>query len=201
MRQDTREKRQAEIEAAAYDVLEERGYSGASMLAIARKARASNETLYNWYGDKTGLFGALVRGNAAACREHLETRVTQGGDAIATLSGFGPALLGMLTGDRAVALNRAAAADTTGALGKILAEEGRKTIAPLLADVLDLARSQNLLDGKDLHEMTETYLNLLIGDIQVRRVTGQLPQLTPEECERRSAQALRHMQALYNSDR
>ncbi|MEQ8740678.1 MAG: helix-turn-helix domain-containing protein, partial [Hoeflea sp.] len=60
MREETRAARQAQIEQAAYEVLEEKGYAATSMLAIAKRARASNETLYNWYGDKTGLFRALV---------------------------------------------------------------------------------------------------------------------------------------------
>ena len=64
MREEKRSLRQQQIEAVAYEVLELKGYSGTSMQGIARKARASNETLYNWYGDKQGLFMALVTRNA-----------------------------------------------------------------------------------------------------------------------------------------
>ncbi len=49
-------------------MLDAKGYAGASMLAIARQAKASNETLYNWYGDKNGLFRALVVRNAGEVR-------------------------------------------------------------------------------------------------------------------------------------
>lgn len=65
MKRETQLIRKDQIERAAYEVLKEKGYAGASMLSIARKARASNETVYNWYGDKAGLFKALVQRNAA----------------------------------------------------------------------------------------------------------------------------------------
>ena len=51
MRDDTKMKKQRQIEQAAYDLLEQQGYDGISMLKIARRAKASNETLYRCYGD------------------------------------------------------------------------------------------------------------------------------------------------------
>lgn len=46
--------RRERIEETAYAVLKESGYKAASLLAIARRASVSNETLYNWYGNKQG---------------------------------------------------------------------------------------------------------------------------------------------------
>nr|MEC9418796.1 TetR family transcriptional regulator [Pseudomonadota bacterium] len=54
MRAEARERRKAAIEAAAIELLLDQGYDNLSMLAVAKKAKASNETLYRWYGDKTG---------------------------------------------------------------------------------------------------------------------------------------------------
>ena len=85
MRYENRSIRQDQIEQAAYTVLDAKGYGGASMLAIAKAAKASNETLYNWYGDKTGLFAALVRRNAAEVKALLEAQIAAGGDAVETL--------------------------------------------------------------------------------------------------------------------
>ena len=81
MREDRKSLRQQQIEDAAYEVLESKGYGGTSMLGIARKARASNETLYNWYGDKQGLFQALVTRNAAEVKDHLEEALQTDRDA------------------------------------------------------------------------------------------------------------------------
>ncbi|MEM9139337.1 MAG: TetR/AcrR family transcriptional regulator [Pseudomonadota bacterium] len=198
MRQDAKAARQQQIEEAAYAVLEEKGFAGASMLAIARKARASNETLYNWYGDKTGLFKALVARNAAEVRGLLEARIAAGGDAVETLGAFGPPLLAMLTGDRAVALNRAAAADASGTLGQAIAEEGRERVAPLILQVLDQARAQGHIGFSDPAEALDLYLGLLIGDLQIRRVIGRLNTLTGPECQARSDRALQALRRVLN---
>lgn len=197
MRDDSKALRQRQIEAAAYDVLEEKGYSGTSMLAIARRARASNETLYNWYGDKTGLFIALVRRNAAEIKAMLDDRIDAGSDAIETLETLGPMLLGVLSGARAVALNRAAAADPSGELGKVIATEGRETIAPLVADVLDQARFQGRLAFDDVSSVAEIFLSLLIGDLQIRRVIGRVPQPAKKHREQRSRQSIQLLLKLF----
>ncbi|WP_430463967.1 TetR/AcrR family transcriptional regulator [Tabrizicola sp.] len=197
MRDENRSLRQDQIERAAYAVLEEKGYAGASMLAIARAAKASNETLYNWYGDKTGLFAALVRRNAAEVKALLEDQIAAGGDALDTLARVGPVLLQLVTSDRAVALNRAAAADPTGELGRIIAAEGRETVAPLVAQIIAQGRTQGRLAFDDLAIACETWLGLLIGDIQIRRVVGRMPQPGPEALAARVDAALRHFLRLF----
>lgn len=194
MREEARAERQREIEEAAYAVLEEKGYAGSSMLAIARKARASNETLYNWYGDKQGLFRALVARNAEEVRELLEARIKGQHDPLATLGLLGPKLLELLTGSRAIALNRAAAAaDRSFELGAAIAQAGRETIAPLIGRVLEDARARGLLAFARTEEAIELYLGLLIGDWQIRRAIGREPQPAPEARERRAEQALERL--------
>ena len=200
MRDETRAKRQAQIEAAAYAVLEDKGYAGTSMLAIARKARASNETLYNWYGDKTGLFRALVQRNAAEVTALLSDRIADGDDAAATLARVGPVLLGLVTSDRAVALNRAAAADPGGDLGRTIAAEGRNAVAPLIGAVLEKGRARGELAFDDTGAALETYLGLLIGDLQIRRVVGRMPAPDADAMRARSDRALSQFLALYAPD-
>ena len=189
MRDENRSIRQDQIEQAAYAVLEEKGYGGTSMLAIAKAAKASNETLYNWYGDKTGLFAALVRRNAAEVKALLEDQIAAGGDAVDTLARVGPVLLQLVTSDQAVAMNRAAAADPTGELGRVLATEGRETVAPLVAQVIAQGKEQGRLGFDDLAMACETWLGLLIGDLQIRRVVGRMPQPGPEALAARAAAA------------
>jgi hypothetical protein len=106
--------------------------------------------------------------------------------------GLGPVLLALVTGERAVMLNRAAAADAsdTGTLGQAIAEAGRGTIAPLLRDLLDRARQQGRIDCDDPAEAAEVYFHLLIGDLQIRRVIGVLGELPQNAIEQRSRRAL-----------
>jgi AcrR family transcriptional regulator len=191
MREEKKSLRQQQIEDAAYEVLEARGYGGTSMQGIAKQARASNETLYNWYGDKQGLFQALVTRNAEEVKEHLESELETDHDAISILGTLGPKLLNLLTGDRAVALNRAAAADSRGELGATLSKAGREAVFPLLERVLLRARDEGALTFDNSGEAVALYLDLLIGDQQIRRVIGRLPQPSETFCQERSARAVR----------
>ncbi|WDR06049.1 TetR/AcrR family transcriptional regulator [Devosia rhodophyticola] len=193
MRAQTRSQRQEEIEIAAYKLLEKSGYAGTSMQGIARMAKASNETLYNWYGDKQGLFKALVTRNAAEVKALLEQELSTERNALAILGQLGPKLLGLLLGERAIALNRAAAADASGELGAALGEAGRDAVLPLLLKVLERAQSAGQLSFERSDQAAILYLNLLVGDLQIRRVIGTVPPPTAAFCEERSQRALSYL--------
>lgn len=196
LREEKRSLRQQQIEAAAYEVLEAKGYGGTSMQGIAKHARASNETLYNWYGDKQGLFRALVTRNAEEVKAHLDSELQTDHDALSILGTLGPKLVDLLTGDRAVALNRAAAADSSGELGATLSKAGREAVFPLLERVLLRARDEGVLNFGHTGEAVALYLDLLIGDQQIRRVIGRLPQPSAAFCQERSARAVRLLRDL-----
>jgi AcrR family transcriptional regulator len=196
LREEKRSLRQNQIEKAAYAVLEAKGYGGTSMLGIAKQARASNETLYNWYGDKQGLFQALVSRNAEEVKGHLEAELQTDNDALSILSTLGPKLLELLTGDRAVALNRAAAADSSGELGATLSKAGREAVFPLLEQVLLRARNEGHLTFGDSGGAVGLYLDLLIGDQQIRRVIGRLPSPSKSFCEQRAERAVQYLRQL-----
>jgi len=55
----TKEERRREILDAAFEEFSTKGYAGASMGAIARRARASKETLYAWFENKETLLNIL----------------------------------------------------------------------------------------------------------------------------------------------
>ncbi|WP_299673356.1 TetR/AcrR family transcriptional regulator [uncultured Roseobacter sp.] len=187
--------RAARIEAAAYKILAEKGFKGASMLAIAKAAKASNETLYNWYGDKTGLFAAMIRQNTSVVVDELQTARATGRTGRTALREVGRALLTMVTSDKAVALNRAAAGDISGKLGKILAEEGRGRVLPIIAQLLEEAFGTE----HDMGELTDCYISLLIGDLQIRRATGAQAAPDRDFVVARADRALDHVQKIYAS--
>lgn len=196
MREENRLRRQIQIEQAAYDLLEKHGYAGTSMQGIARAARASNETLYKWYGDKTGLFLALVERNTADVKAFLEAELTSGNETLAVLKSLGPQLLHLVLGNRAIALNRAAAADPSGDLSEAIARAGREVVIPLLVKVFEKGRNNEDLACADPEEAAGLYINLLIGDLQIRRVIGRLPEPSDEFCAQRTDRALSYLQRL-----
>lgn len=182
--------RRDRIEAAAYALLAQKGYGSTSMLDIAKAAKASNETLYRWYGNKRGLFLSLVQRNAAALKAQLEDALETDAPPLKTLEQIGPVLLAMLVSERAIALNRAAAADPTGELGAAVTQNGRATIAPLIKAVFDRAKRDGAFPALDADDAVALFLTLLIGDTQIRRAIGGLPELTKAEVDARAARAL-----------
>ncbi|WMS44646.1 TetR/AcrR family transcriptional regulator [Acuticoccus sp. MNP-M23] len=174
MRDENRKPRHEAIVRAAYALLAEKGYSGASMLSIARAAKASNETLYRWYGDKRGLFEAMVRDNAAEIKTVLEAAATAD-DPAEALRQFAPVFLTMILGERAILLNRAAASDPTGELGAAISAGGRNEIQPLIETLVARLRAPGDPPAAD---MTGWLIGLLVGDLQIRRVIGVMPPLS-----------------------
>lgn len=191
MKEEARNQRQREILDIALALLTESGFAGTTMQSVARQAGASMETLYNWYGDKAGLFRAMVMANVEDLRRQLETGLQEQAGPEAVLAAFGPRLLEMLTSEHVIALNRAAVADASGELGRIIGSAGRQSIAPLIAGAFDAADRQGLLRVPDPQEAAEIYLGLLIGDLQIRRVVARMPPPDAAEIERRASRALR----------
>ena len=191
-------RRLAAIKEAAFEILAEKGYKAASMLEIARRAKASNETLYKWFGNKQALFKALVEDNAREARELLEKALSDGSDPIDALSRLGPVLLEIVTGEKAIALNRAAAGDVfeTATLGGTIADYGREAILPLLTAVFERAGKEGMLAIDDPREAAETYVNLLIGDLQIRRVIGVSPPPARKQAEARTARAVKQLRRI-----
>lgn len=197
MDEETRQRRETAIFEAAYVLLAEHGYGGTSMLRVARAAKASNETLYRWYGDKDGLFSAMVRDNAARTRQMLEAALEGGGGAWETLDAVAPVFLAMLLGDRAILLNRAAAADASGALGAALVAGGREAVMPLLVRLM-LRLPGSSTEGV-ARLAAEQFLGLLVGDLQIRRVIGQLPAPSDDEITERCRRAIEALRILLES--
>ncbi|RXT24041.1 TetR family transcriptional regulator [Rhizobium leguminosarum] len=190
MREDTKTRRQAEIETAAYELLKERGYRSTSMLDIAKAAKASNETLYRWYGDKNGLFKTMVESNAGATKAALDAAIRDEVDALETLVHVAPILLSMLLGDKAISLNRAAAADESGELGATIAAAGRDSVFPLIEKLIGRGLETTALAAPSAGVAAEWFLSLLIGDLQIRRVNRTLPEPSDENIRARAAAAM-----------
>lgn len=187
MREETKQRRHEAIAQAAYDLLAVKGYDGASMLSIAKAAKASNETLYRWYGDKQGLFAALVRDNAAQTEEVLTKAIENSSDPLNSLHEIAPVFLSMLLGERAILLNRAAAAEPSGELGAVLSAGGRDVIQPLFARLVAKATGTS---GAQTAQLTGQFLGLLVGDLQIKRVIGVQAELSQREIEARADAAL-----------
>ena len=199
MREKTKALRREKIHQAAYALLAEKGYRGTSMLSIAKRAKASNETLYRWYGGKQGLFEEMVHENARAVSEVIAAHLCADQPLWDSLNAIGPVLLELVTGPRALALNRAAGADVHNStqLGETISRAGRETVAPLIVEIFARATSTGEAPGIDPVQATELYLTLLIGDLQIRCVIGAIEPPDSEERSARSRQVIDNFRKIY----
>lgn len=180
---DERAARRAAILDAAFELLTERGYAGTTMLAIAQRARASKETLYAWFGDKRGLFAALIARQAEGTNRGLtDALADREADPVAVLEGFGAGILRLLLGARSVAINRAAASEAVRSreLGTLLIERGRKNTGALMVRYLEAQRAAGRLSFADAEDAFEVLLGLLLRDWQVRVLVGEMNPPPPE---------------------
>ena len=200
MRSERRDARRTAILEAAYAVLRAKGYRGATMSAVAEAASASKETLYSWFGDKQGLFRGLIEANAAQAQAALTAALAAAPDAVeASLVQFGEALLTLLTGERAVAINRIAAAeaDRGAAFGMLLAASGRDSVMPRLAGLMADLELAGVVRLDDPADAADAYLGLLLGDLPVRRIIGVAPPPRKAAIAARAERAARLWLRLY----
>ncbi|AZN96538.1 TetR/AcrR family transcriptional regulator [Mesorhizobium sp. M9A.F.Ca.ET.002.03.1.2] len=196
-----RERRKREIMEVAYTLLSTSGFKATSMLSIAKQAGTSNGTLYAWFGSKEGLFAAMVEENASGAAQLLRASLQDDADLGVTLERFGHVLLRMVTGEKAILINRAAAEDAakTGLIGKALAHAGRDAIVSLLTAILEKGRENGVLAFDDVGVVTETYIGLLIGDLQIRRAIGAISEPDDAAIVLRAERAKKYLLALFGT--
>jgi AcrR family transcriptional regulator len=195
--------RREEILEVALAVLAERGYRGASMLEIARRAQASKETLYAWFGDKRGLFEELVRWQAQRVDAVIEPNLQRDSDDPSkVLRGFALELQRLLLGERSVVINRAAISEATSdpTFARILATQGRGSVVPKLERYLEGQRERGRLEFEEAGAAIDTIIGLAIGDQQVRRLLGVLPIPEREHMEARAERTVRSFLRLFGRE-
>ena len=92
-------------------------------------------------------------------------------------------MLKLLLGERSVALNRAAASDSSGKLGAAIARGGRDRVLPKIILLMARLREARLINAPSDKEAAQWFMYLLIGDLQMRRIIGTLPQPTPKKMQ------------------
>lgn len=196
--------RRAQIEAAAFEVLEAVGYKKASMLQIARKAKASNETLYAWYGNKQGLFSSLISANAQVIEGALKDAVQGDAGLDVALFEMGKLLLQFTATEKAIIINRAAVADVceTGLLAAAIEEHARRVMLRLIEALLSrLETSGRFRFDEGVGSAAQDFVRLLIGELQLQQALGALAALGADEIEQRAQRACDLFDRLYSVPR
>lgn len=200
MKREARERRRSEILDVATTLLAERGYRDATMLEIAERASASKETLYSWFGGKAGLYEAAIRRNAARVQDALAAQLIREASTETVLTEFGAALLELLLGEDAVAINRAAIAEARSdpTLARSLAKAGRDATLPPFVAFLEARKEELAIE--DAGAAAEQFLGLLIRDSQVRRLLGLTTAPSRSEACRQAKRATAAFLQIYRRD-
>lgn len=193
----------AEILNAAMAVLVERGYQKTTTLIVAKTCGISKQTLYNHFSSKEELFIAVVESRTIAMNNLLA-------EAIADLSlnledvlkHFGRLVLGILTSDVSVAINRAC---MTGAASKDMSlsaayfEHGQEPVRQKLIALLKRAQHDKLITYADVDEAFQALLGLYYGDLQLRRLLGVAPLPTKEQIAEKAEDAVDQFMRLFGT--
>lgn len=163
--------RRDEILDAALALLRETGLAGVTTAALAKAARCSKDTLYRLFEDRAAILAALVDRQASVLNATL-TAAPGSLSPDAALAQAGAQLLRLLTSEASLAINRAALADPTGELSRILIQRGKERSAPKIASLISQLQDAGLVRISDPQEAYRIFYGLLIGDRQILALHG-----------------------------
>lgn len=175
-------------------LLAERRIDDLTMLAVAKRAGASKETLYSWFGGRDGLLTAVVRRNADRSAEAIRAALGEDSDPVPTLQAYVRGLLTLLSSPTSIALNRMAMSSPP--LAEVLLAEGRHRVGPIVESYLARADDRGDLAIDDPAEAFTILYGLAVRDMQIRVLLGEEPP-DSSEIERRAAAAVDDFLALH----
>ena len=166
-----REQRRVAVLEATEAALLEEGYDSVTMLAIAKRAGASKETLYSWFGSRDGLFAALIEHNADGSAAAIDAALSTDEPTDVTLVRFATGLLRLLTSPPSIALNRAAMQSPE--LSALLLASGRHRVGPIVERYLAGLHDAGEINAPDAAAAFELLYGLVIRDTQIRVLLGE----------------------------
>ncbi len=198
--------RQQQVLDATLELLIENAAS-VTMIAVARKASCSKETLYKWFGDRGGLLAATVRYQASKVKVPPFDAKGLTHEKLATiLHDFAYGLLTILTTEISIALNRLAIAEAhqqggkNGGgenLGSIVLQNGRFSTGPRLKVALDAGMNAGLLRHLDSEDAFRSFYGLVVRDTQIRLLLGDTLSLSKADIHAEAQRATEQFFTLY----
>ena len=185
--------RDEEILRAAFDVFTEKGFHGATMLDVAKRAHASKATLYARYANKEALFEALVewgtrQGTDALDRIAEDTRL----EPLEMLRAFAAELLALMLQPRKLALCRIAVAEGERLpnVGRIYSRFTREHGVKLGRKIASALAREGLIEIGDADEFGHSFIGLLQGELYMRALLGTSAPLRDQAIESHARRAI-----------
>jgi len=192
----------ARVLEAAFGVFRKRGFSAASTLEIATRAKVSKRDLYALFGSKHAMLAACIKARAAGMRRPLELTapVPQSSAAVAaTLVEFGTSVLRVVSHPDVLTVHRLAIAESDRApeIARTLDRNGRAANHAALADWLAKVQAQGLIGAGDPAVMAAHFLAILWGGLLIQLLLRVRAAPSAEEIESRAHAATQALLLLY----
>lgn len=165
----------ARILSAAFAAFKEHGYSQASTLEIATRAKVSKRELYALFGSKQQMLVTCIAERAKRMRLPDNWPTLQDRDGLdAALTAFGEVLLREISDPDVIAVYRfaIAEADRSVEVAQALETHGRQAARAALRGMLEQAQSAGLLDDTDPAKMVGQFGSLLLEDVVMSLALG-----------------------------
>ena len=170
------DRRDALLKAAA-EVFFEQGYAGTSIDAIIERAGGSKRNIYSAFGNKQGLFSAIVTQSADKALSTLTIDETQGRDLQRTLTSFGRRLMDIYMSPTLIGIYRIAVTEANRFpdLVKAFYEQGPGRAASRLAEVLEAAGRRGEVSVNDCSRAAGHFVGMIRDNLHLQVVLGLRP--------------------------
>lgn len=179
------EKRRARLLEAARKVFLERGFEGTTLDHLIAAAGGSRTTLYEQFGDKEGLFAAIIEAICDDIQAPLADGPGSDPDPGTVLQAFALRYMKRLMEAESLALYRLVVADSRRfpTLGARVFAAGPERGAQGLAEYLRAQSRAGTLRVRDPDRSVRIFLEMIKGDLHTRALFGAGPPPEPREIE------------------
>jgi AcrR family transcriptional regulator len=158
---------------AAFAAFRKHGFSGASTLDIATRARVSKRDLYALFGSKQAMLAACIKERAGRMRQPLELAAPvphSRQEGVATLVELGTSILRGVSHPDVLVVYRLAIAesDRTPEIARTLDRSGREANHAALAGWIAKAQAQHLIGAGDPATIAAHFLAALWGTLLIQ---------------------------------
>jgi len=188
---ETRGPRDRLLQAAA-EVFFEQGYAATSIDAIIERAGGSKRTIYSEFGNKEGLFSAIVKGSADQALWTLEIDEVKGHDLHTTLTEFGRRLMSIYMSPTVLGIYRIAITEANRFpdLVRSFYEQGPGRTTARLAEVLGAAVRRGVIETESCLQAADHFIAMIRGNLHLQVVLGLRPPPSDEEAQQVVATAV-----------
>lgn len=182
------------ILSAAFDVFEEKGLHGATMLEIATAAKVSKETLYARFDSKEGLFYALLAWGSHKSSVDLEVLNEElEADPVEALENYAAACLVKMMQAESIEVHRIVVSEARRMpeVARVFNEFTCEAATKMLDRVVDALERKGVSSVDDRDAFADAFIGLLRGNLHHGVVLGLEKPPTDAEIDARARRAMK----------